>query len=189
MNENYVHPAMPDGAELGIRKGMYMLRASTLDSVAAQDGSRGGGPPVQRVRLLGSGTILRECLAAAQLLENEHGIAAEVWSVTSYTELRRDGLECDALPLDSAKVDVRCASHALRLPWVAQCLGAAAGPVIAASDYVRAVPDFIRTWVPGKYVTLGTDGFGRSDTRSSLRRHFGVDGASIVRAALKAIGG
>jgi pyruvate dehydrogenase E1 component len=108
-------------------------------------------------------------IAAAEVLESEHGVAAEAWSVTSFTELRRDG-------------------RASKKPWVAQCLDGDKGPVIAASDYVSALADLIREWVPGKYVALGTDGFGRSDTRAALRRHFGVDRDAIVRAALEALG-
>jgi pyruvate dehydrogenase E1 component len=123
----------------------------------------------KHVRLLGAGAILREALAAADVLEAEHGVAAEVWSVTSFTELRRDG---------------RSAAKS----WVAQCLEVGKGPVIAASDYVSELADLIREWVPGRYVTLGTDGFGRSDTRARLRAHFGVDRGSIVRAALHALG-
>jgi pyruvate dehydrogenase E1 component len=155
MNENYAHPAMPAGAEAGILKGMYRVRAA--------------GKGRKHVRLLGAGAILREVLAAAEVLESEHGVAAEVWSVTSFTELRRDG-------------------RGSKQSWVAQCLDGGKGPVVAASDYVSALADLIREWVPGKYVTLGTDGFGRSDTRAALRAHFGVDRAAIVKAALGAVG-
>jgi len=154
MNENYVHPPLPAGAEEGILKGMHLVRAA--------------GRGKKSVRLLGAGAILREALAAAEMLESEHGVAAEVWSVTSFTELRRDG-------------------RSAKKSWVAQCLADGSGPVIAASDYVSALADLIREWVPGRYVTLGTDGFGRSDTRAALRAHFGVDRAGIVRAALKAL--
>ena len=154
MNENYAHPAMPAGAEEGILRGMHRVRAA--------------GKGKKSVRLLGAGAILREALAAAEVLEAEHGVAAEVWSVTSFTELRRDGREA-------------------KKAWVAQCLAGGKGPVVAASDYVSALADLIREWVPGKYVALGTDGFGRSDTRAALRAHFGVDSAAIVRAALAAL--
>ncbi|MBI1944030.1 MAG: pyruvate dehydrogenase (acetyl-transferring), homodimeric type, partial [Betaproteobacteria bacterium] len=146
MNENYAHPPMPPGAEEGILRGMYLLR-----------GAQGA-----QVQLLGSGAILRECEAAAAILEREHGLAANVWSVTSWSELRRDPA------------------------WIGKCLAGAAGPVIAASDYVSALPDLIRPGVRAKMVALGTDGFGRSDTRARLRRHFGVDAAAIARAALEA---
>ncbi|MBI3373538.1 MAG: alpha-ketoglutarate dehydrogenase [Betaproteobacteria bacterium] len=156
MNENYVQPAMPAEAEPGILRGLYRVRGD------------GGG----EAQLLGSGAILRECIGAAELLEREHGVRADVWSVTSWTELRRDGRDADA---------------AGRASWVAECLGAARGPVVAASDYVSAVADLVRPWVRGKMVALGTDGFGRSDTRAALREHFGVSAQHIARAALAAI--
>ena len=157
MNENYAHPPMPAGAEEGIRRGMYLFR-------------RGAGGQ-RRVSLLGSGTILREVIAAAETLEKDHGVAADVWSVTSFGELSRDGVACEA---------------GGGTPWVVRCL-AGATRVVAATDYVRAVPELIRQWVPGRYVTLGTDGFGRSDTRAALRAYFGVDRDDIVRAALAKI--
>ena len=155
MNENYAHPPMPQGAEEGIRKGMYLLR-------------RGMGNG-RRVSLLGSGTILREAVAAAETLEKDHGVAADVWSITSFGELRREAVACE--------------TKKGSIPWVARCLEGAAS-VVAATDYVRAVPEMIREWVPGHYATLGTDGFGRSDTRAALRAYFGVDRDAIVRAAL-----
>jgi pyruvate dehydrogenase E1 component len=170
MNENYVHPAMPAGAEEGIRRGMYLLRESPLAQAR------------QRVRLLGAGTILREVIAAAETLEKEHGVAADVWSVTSFTELRRDGLESER-GIGSG----RASPSEPAMPWVTRCLEPGSGPVIAASDYVAAVPDLIRTWVPGKYITLGTDGFGRSDTRAALRKFFGVNSERVVHAALDAL--
>jgi pyruvate dehydrogenase E1 component len=149
---------------------MYRLRESPL---ANRD---------ERVQLLGSGTILREMLAAAEILENDHGMAADVWSVTSWTELRWDGL----LAGDPSPA-VREARNAVKpeRSWVADCLAPTMGPIVAASDYVSAVADLIRPWVPTgrRYVALGTDGFGRSDTRKNLRRFFGVDAASIVAAA------
>ncbi len=158
MNENYAQPAMPEGVEEGICRGMYRLRPA--------------GKFKSRVHLLGSGTLLREALAAAEVLEGEHRIGADVWSITSWTELRRDGM---------------AAEKSGAVPWVSACLGAHGAPVIAVSDYVRAVPDLVRPWVDRTFVTLGTDGFGMSDTRAALRRHFGVDRAAIVAAALKAI--
>jgi pyruvate dehydrogenase E1 component len=167
-NENYVHPALPEGAEDGILRGLYRLR-ETADT---------GGEP--RVQLLGAGTLLREALAAGELLEREWGVAADVWSVTSFTELRRDGLD----------VERRNRLHPVAEPassWVERCLAPTAGPIIAVSDYLRAVPDLIRAWVPRRYVTLGTDGFGRSDTRAALRRFFEVDRHHIAVAALKAL--
>jgi pyruvate dehydrogenase E1 component len=178
MNENYAHPAMPAGAEEGIRRGMYKLRPAAKE------------PGKRKVRLLGSGTILREALAAAEILEREHGVAAEVWSVTSYTELRRDGLACEAW--NAAHAAARPAAHASphreepRKSWAETCLGDDDSPVIAVSDYMRAVPDLIRAWVPAKFSVLGTDGFGRSDTRAALRHHFGVSAQHVVEAALRA---
>lgn len=175
MNENYAQPPLPAGAEEGIKRGMYRVRESPLAGVGAR---AGGMKKIHRVQLLGSGTILREALAAAEILEQQHGIAADVWSVTSFTELRRDGLECERWNREHADDP--------RNSWVEQCLAGAGAPVIAASDYVRAVADLIRGWVPGKYVALGTDGFGRSDTRSALRHFFGVDAQGIAQAAVRA---
>ena len=167
MNENYHHPAMPEGAEEGILRGMYLLRASERSSDT--------GP---RVQLLGSGTILNEVLAAAGLLESDFGVAADVWSVTSFTELRREGIEVERWnmlhPLDEP-----------RHSYVASCLGSRSGPVVASTDYIRAFADQIRQWVPGRYRVLGTDGFGRSDFRQALRRFFEVDRHYVAVAALK----
>jgi pyruvate dehydrogenase E1 component len=181
MNENYVHPAMPAGAEEGIRRGMYLLRPSAV--VGGGKAKRGA----RRVQLLGSGAILREVLAAADALENEHGVAADVWSVTSWTELRWDGL----LASGNASAAMREArSSAGDESWVARCLGATEGPVVAASDYVSAVADLARPFVPEgrRYVALGTDGFGRSDTRKNLRWFFAVDRDAVAAAALRALG-
>jgi len=164
MNENYAHPPMPAGAETGILRGMYPL----LDR------------PGAAVQLLGAGTLVREALAAAELLERDFGIRANVWSVTSFTELQRDGMACERwnrLHPDDAP----------RLSWVEQCLISSAGPVIAVSDYVRALPELIRAWVPRGYTVLGTDGFGRSDTRERLRDFFEVDRRHIAVAALHAL--
>jgi len=165
MNENYAHPEPPRGAEEGIVRGMYRLR-------------EGRGAKAQaRVQLLGSGTILREALAAAEVLEAEHGVAADVWSVTSWTELRWDGMACERTGSPESS-------------WVERCLAPTEGPIVAASDYVRAVADLVRPYVPAgrRYVALGTDGFGRSDTRANLRQFFEVDRAAIVKAALRALG-
>jgi pyruvate dehydrogenase E1 component len=168
MNENYAHPAMPKGAEEGILKGMYRFREGR--------GSRDGG----RVTLLGSGTILREVLAAAQMLESDWSVSADVWSVTSFTELRRDGMAAERWNRLHPDAEPRRS-------WVEQSLARANGPVIASTDYMRTVPDLIRTWVPGRYVVLGTDGFGRSDTRAALRDFFEVDRRHVTVAALKAL--
>ena len=175
MNENYAQPPLPVGAEEGTKHGMYRLRESRLAGTGA---TAGGANSICRVQLLGSGTILREALAAAEILEQEYDLAADVWSVTSFTELRRDGIACEDWNREHPENP--------RRSWVEQCLADAGGPVIAASDYVRAVADLIRNWVPGKYLTLGTDGFGRSDTRSALRHYFQVDARSIAQTAARA---
>jgi pyruvate dehydrogenase E1 component len=167
MNENYVHPQMPPDAESGILRGMYRFRKTS--------GSSGC-----RVQLLGSGSILREVIAAADLLDREWNVSADIWSVTSFTELRRDGLDTDYRRLLQPE-------NQAEISWVERCLGSASGPTVAASDYVRAVPDLIRPWIAGRYTVLGTDGFGRSDTRAALRRFFGVDRIAIAYAALGAL--
>jgi pyruvate dehydrogenase E1 component len=164
MNENYHHPAMPEGAPEGILRGMYLLRTSS-----------GDGP---RVQLLGSGTILNEVLAAAELLESDFGVAADVWSVTSFTELRRDGIEVE-------RWNMLHPFEEPRRSYVSSCLGGREGPVVASTDYVRAFADQVRQWVPGRYRVLGTDGFGRSDFRRALRRFFEVDRHYVALAALK----
>jgi pyruvate dehydrogenase E1 component len=166
MNENYVQPPMPAGVERGILNGAYLLQI--------------GGRGKVRTTLLGSGTILRECLAAAKILEDDYGIPADVLSVTSFSELRREALECE-------RWNLLHPGEALRVPYVQQLLKDRDGPVIAATDYMRTVPDQIRQWVRGRYITLGTDGFGRSDSRAALRRHFEVDRNYITLAALKAL--
>jgi pyruvate dehydrogenase E1 component len=165
MNENYAQPAMPQGAEEGILRGMHRVAGD------------GGG----EVRLLGSGTILREALAGAEILREEHGVAADVWSVTSFTELRRDGMACERRGRLSAGGEQPAS-------FVERCLGDAGAPVVAATDYIRALPDGIRPWVRAPYTVLGTDGYGRSDYRKALRRFFEVDRHHIVVAALHALG-
>jgi pyruvate dehydrogenase E1 component len=166
MNENYPQPALPKGVAAGILKGAYLLT--------------GGGRGKDRVTLLGSGTILREVQAAAQILENDYGVCAEVFSVTSFSELRREALEVERWNLLHPDAPVR-------VPYVQQLFQDREGPVIAATDYVRTVPDQIRQWVGGRYVTLGTDGYGRSDSRAALRKHFEVDRNFIAFAALKSL--
>jgi pyruvate dehydrogenase E1 component len=166
MNENYQHPAMPQGAEEGILRGIYLLRDGA---------SKGDGP---RVQLLGSGTILREVLAAADLLAEDFGLSADVWSVTSFTELRRDGIETERWNMLHPTSEPRRA-------YVTERLAERSGPAIAATDYIRALADQIRQWVPGRYRVLGTDGYGRSDSRRSLRRFFEVDRHFVAVAALK----
>ena len=168
MNENYTHPAMPAGAEDGIRRGMYLFR----ESVKEKD--RFG------VQLLGSGTILREVIAAADLLEQDFGVTADIWSCPSFNELRRDGMAAE-------RWNMLHPGQALRQSYVAQCLAGRKGPVIAATDYMRAFAEQIRPYVPSRFVCLGTDGFGRSDYRKALRKFFEVDRHFVVVAALKAL--
>ncbi|MBK7470028.1 MAG: pyruvate dehydrogenase (acetyl-transferring), homodimeric type [Betaproteobacteria bacterium] len=171
MNENYQHPALPPGAEEGILKGMYPF------SVAPAAGDK------PRVQLLGSGTILREVIAAAQLLEQDWGVAADVWSCPSFNELRRDGLDADRWnmlhPLEEP-----------RLSWVETQLRGRAGPVVAATDYIKIYADQIRPFVQNlgkRYRVLGTDGFGRSDSRENLRRFFEVNRHYVTLAALHSL--
>ena len=169
MNENYAHPAMPEGAEKGILRGMYLL-------------SRGKAKSKLKVQLMGCGSILREVIAGAELLEKDFGVAADIWSVTSFNELRRDGVE-------TARWNLLHPEAAPKRPHVEQCLQDHAGPVIAATDYMKVYADQIRAYLPqpAQYNVLGTDGFGRSDTRRSLRGHFEVDRRYVAVAALKAL--
>jgi len=169
MNENYEHPALPTGVEQGILKGLYPLKVSKSKAK-------------QRVQLLGSGTILREVEAAAALLEKDWDVAADVWSATSFTELRRDGLAAERWNLLHPE-------DKPRLPYVTQCLETRAGPVVAASDYIKTFADQIRQFVPKDkaYKVLGTDGFGRSDSRAKLRHFFEVNRYFVAIAALKAL--
>ena len=166
MNENYAHPAMPKGVEQGILKGMYLLHV--------------GGRGKVRVNLFGSGTILREVLAAADLLEKEFGVPADVFSVTSFSELRREAL-------DAERWNMLHPDQPRKVPYVQGCLAGRSGPFVAATDYMRVVADQIREWVPGRYHVLGTDGYGRSDSRAALRDFFEVDRRWIAVAALKAL--
>jgi pyruvate dehydrogenase E1 component len=169
MNENYTHPPIPTGAEEGILRGMYLLRP--------------GGPARRRgprVQLLGSGVILREALAAAELLAKDHGVTADVWSVTSFTELRRNGIETD-------RYNLLHPTQTPRRSFVEESLTPTRGPVIASTDYMRAYADQIRPWIPRPYHVLGTDGYGRSDYRRALRRFFEIDRHYITLAALKAL--
>jgi pyruvate dehydrogenase E1 component len=166
MNENYAHPAMPKGAEAGILKGMYLLQA--------------GGKGKVRVNLMGSGTILREVIKAAEILEKDYGVPADVFSAPSFSELRREALDIE-------RKNMLNPDAPQAVPYVRQVLGDRTGPFIAATDYMRIVPDQIRQWVPGRFIVLGTDGYGRSDSRAELRRHFEVDAAHIVVASLRAL--
>ncbi len=167
MNENYAHPPMPAGVEDGILRGMYLLDVNQ-------------SPGKIRVQLMGSGTILREVIAAAELLMDDFGIPADVWSVTSFNELRRDALEIERwnhLHPDEPQ----------RLSYVEKCFGNRPGPYIAATDYMKIVADQIQRWVPGRFYSLGTDGYGRSDARRALREHFEVDRRFIAVTALTAL--
>jgi pyruvate dehydrogenase E1 component len=166
MNENYAHPALPAGAAEGILKGMYLLRSGASGKV--------------RATLFGSGTILREVLAAADLLEKDYGVAADVFSVTSFNELRRNALATE-------RWNLLHSGEKPRRTYVQEVLGDRTGPFIAATDYMKTVADQIRQWVPGRYAVLGTDGFGRSDSRSELRRFFEVDRHYVALATLKAL--
>jgi pyruvate dehydrogenase E1 component len=166
MNENYVQPAMPAGAEEAILKGAHRIRE--------------GGKAKVRTTLLGSGTILREVLGAAEILEKDFDVAADVFSVTSFSELRREALNVE-------RENLLHPERKAAVPYVEQLFGASKVPVVAATDNMRTVPDQIRQWVGARYVTLGTDGFGRSDGRAALRSHFEVDRRYVVLAALKAL--
>ncbi|MHB8535216.1 MAG: pyruvate dehydrogenase (acetyl-transferring), homodimeric type [Sulfuricaulis sp.] len=167
MNENYEHPAMPEGSEAGILKGMYRFR----------QGDAGSGP---RVQLLGSGAILREVIAAADLLKNDWGVTADIWSCPSFTLLARDGNEC-------ARWNLLHPTKPPRFCHVGESLKDTQGPVIASTDYVRAFAEQIRPFVPRRYTVLGTDGFGRSDTREKLRYFFEVDRHWVTLASLAAL--
>jgi pyruvate dehydrogenase E1 component len=164
-NENYVHPPMPEGAEEGIIRGMYRLQARQVPEARAH------------VHLLGSGAILRHVLGAQEILAERYQIASQVWSVTSYTQLRRDAHACDHW-------NMLHPDQPPRRSYLEQVLAGESGLFVAASDYVRAVPEQISRWVPGELFALGTDGLGRSETREVLRRHFEVDAESITLATL-----
>jgi len=172
MNENYRHPGMPEGSEAGILKGLYKLRAG---GKTAQSGPR--------VQLMGSGAILREVIAAAELLREDFGIESDLWSATSFNELRRDGMAAE-------RWNRLHPTSPPRKSHVEECLKGHDGPVVAATDYIRSYADQIREYVQAagrRYVVLGTDGFGRSDYRVKLRRFFEVDRAHVAVAALKAL--
>ncbi|MDR3428125.1 MULTISPECIES: pyruvate dehydrogenase (acetyl-transferring), homodimeric type [Silvimonas] len=167
MNENYAHPAMPAGAEEGIIKGLYKFRP------AAATGDL-------HVQLMGSGTIFREVIAAAELLKSDFGVESDIWSAPSFNELKRDGMAATRYSMLHPTAEPK-------VPYVTECLKDAKGPVIVATDYKRTYAEQIREYVPGRYVVLGTDGFGRSDSRQQLRKFFEVDRYHVVVAALKAL--
>ncbi|GHC36276.1 pyruvate dehydrogenase E1 component [Alcaligenes pakistanensis] len=170
MNENYAQPGLVDGDEDGILRGMYKFKSVAKDSKL-------------RVQLMGSGTILREVIAAQDLLEKDWGIGSDVWSVTSFTELRRDGLDCERAALLNPE------GKDLPVPYVTTQLQKTDGPIVVSTDYIKAYGDQIRPFVPKDrtYKVLGTDGFGRSDFRFKLREHFEVDRHFVVLAALRAL--
>ena len=165
-NENYPMPAKPKGVDEGIIKGLYMLRGAP----------KGDGPIV---RLIGSGPIMIQVLDAVEKLE-EFGVRSEIWSATSYGELRRDGLEVDRWNRLNPDKEPK-------QTWTQTQLGNSKTPIIAVSDNMAAVPDMVRKWMPDNFEVLGTDGFGRSDTREALRRFFEVDGAAVALAALSSL--
>jgi pyruvate dehydrogenase E1 component len=168
MNENYVHPAMPEGVREGILKGMYKLKPTSKPESKL------------RAQLMGSGTILNEVVKAAAILEEKYGIGADVWSVTSYKELYMDAIETD-------RVNRLHPGEAKRQAYVSQCLADAPGVLVASSDYVKAMPESIAKWMPRRLQALGTDGFGRSETRQALRDFFEVDHRYVVLATLNAL--
>jgi pyruvate dehydrogenase E1 component len=166
-NQDDTMPAMPSGVEDGIIRGLYLYRAAVQQAK-------------HRAQILGSGVILREALKAQDLLAEKYDVAADVWSATSYQQLRHDALDCDRWnrlhPAEPARV-----------PFVTRQLEPTSGPVVAATDYMKAVPDMVARWIPRRFTALGTDGFGRSDTREALRHHFEVDAANIVVAVLSGL--
>ena len=166
MNENYIHPSIPKGVSNGILKGMYCLKR--------------GGKKKLKAQLMGSGTILREVLASSEILLKDFGIDSDVWSVTSFNELRRNALQIERW--NNLNPDKQPKKN-----YIQSCLSSSAGPFIAATDYMKIIPDQIQRWVPGTFISLGTDGYGRSDTRSALRKHFEVDRWFIVITTLKAL--
>jgi pyruvate dehydrogenase E1 component len=169
LNENYAHPAMPEGAAEGIVRGMYPFRRGAA-----------GGKKTPRVQLLGSGAIFREVIAAADLLRTDFGVESDLWGCPSFTELARDGHAI-------SRWNMLHPTEPAKRPYVTQLLQETEGPIVAATDYMRTFPEQIRAYVPRRYVVLGTDGFGRSDTREKLRRFFEVDRFHVAVAALKAL--
>jgi len=166
-NQDYPMPGMPEGVKDGILRGLYRYKAAP---------AKGG----HRAQILAGGVAMLEALRAQELLASRFGVAAEVWSATSFQQLRNDALACERWnrlhPADTARV-----------PYVTRVLGGGAGPIVAVSDYIKAWPDMIARWAPRRFVPLGTDGFGRSDTREALRRHFEVDAEHIAAATLSAL--
>ncbi len=167
MNENYSHPEKPKGSDEGILKGMYLIK---------ENNNKGK----TKVQLLGSGTILREIIFASEILSKDYGIDSDVWSVTSFNELRKDGMETERWNLLNS-------DKKKRKSYVEKCFEKRSGPIIAASDYTRAFSDQIRPYTTKSFYSLGTDGYGRSDTRKNLRKFFEVDKEHIVTYTLSAL--
>src|SRR5208283_2172052 len=169
-NEPLAMPEMPHDGNVreGVLKGLYRFKASSKNDAKL------------RAQLLGSGTIMYEVLKAQQILEEKYGVGADVWSVTSYKELYRDANDCE-------RWNMLHPGEAAKVPYVTQMLKDAAGPFIAASDYMKVLPESLGKWVPGQLVSLGTDGFGRSESRVALRDFFEVDAKHIVLATLGAL--
>jgi pyruvate dehydrogenase E1 component len=167
MNENYQHPEMPKGVEEGIIKGLYLLKESTSKAKL-------------KVQLMGSGTILREVEAAAELLKADWKVHSDIWSLTSANEVRKDAIGC-------SRYNRMHPGEKAQTPYITELLADRQGPVIASTDYMQAYVDRLREFIPKTYITLGTDGFGRSDTREKLRSHFEVDRYHVACAALKAL--
>jgi pyruvate dehydrogenase E1 component len=173
MNENYEMPPMPEGVREGILKGMYLFKRSDKK----EPGKKGNGA---RAQLLGSGAILPEVIKAAHILEEQYGVGADVWSVTSYQELYRDGHAAE-------RWNRLHPGETPHVPYVTQCFEGTEDPIIAASDYVKVLPDSINRWLPHPLTALGTDGFGRSENRAALRDFFEVDSRFVVLATLDAL--
>jgi pyruvate dehydrogenase E1 component len=168
MNEQYAMPMIPEGSKDGILKGMYRFRAT-------------GQPNAKlRAQLFGSGAILPEVIKAQEILESKYNVGADVWSVTSYSELYREGHACE-------RWNALHPGEAPRVPYVTRCLKDAPGVFVAASDYVKALPDSIDRWLPRPIVALGTDGFGRSENRAGLRDFFEVDYRYVIVSTLAAL--
>jgi pyruvate dehydrogenase E1 component len=168
MNEQYAMPAMPKGAQEGILKGLYRFRAAAKPDAKL------------RAQLFGSGAILPEVIRAQEILESKYNVSADVWSVTSYTELYREGNACE-------RWNMLHPGEQARVPYVTRCLAEAPGVLVAASDYVKAMPDSIDRWLPRPLTTLGTDGYGRSESRAALREFFEVDYRYVIVATLAAL--
>ncbi len=163
-NENYAMPAMPEGVEQGVIRGLYRFRP-------------GPAAKAHRAQILGSGAIMRQVMRAQEMLAEQFDVSADIWVATSYQQLRAEALEAEAWNMRNPESEART-------PYVASVLAQTQGPIIAASDYIRALPDSIARWVPGPFFSLGTDGFGMSDTREALRRHFEVDAEAIAACTL-----